>query len=594
MSLLAASLVDAAIVLALGLAAAAALRRRSAALRHAVLATAILAASLMPAFELFLPQLAVIRWQDAASVISSGPALVSDGSAVAVSRDVDPGAGVSWPALLGLAWILGAAAIGAGLVTGLVRLARLRHRCTPLQGRWRELALALAGECGVTRDVALLQSTDPSLLVTCGVLKPAIILPATASGWTDERRRIVLRHELAHIARHDAALQLGGEALRILHWMNPLVWIACRRLRQESEYACDDAVLGGGVEATVYATHLLEVARQLSARHAAWAAAPAIAHPSTLERRIAAMLQRHQNRAPLGRRGWAAAGLVSLCISVPLAAAGIGAASAPDGETTSGVAIVPPGGAPGPANGAVLPVQGSATVAGQVVDQSGGTLPGVNVALTNSRTGEQISTRTNASGRFSFRGIRPSAYELVLQLPGFKTVNDSVTVADGASVERAITMPLGSLQETVTVACSGAPASGSLSVRVPASLPRVQGGPARWILSRVFPVVSAQEPPRPIRVGGSLRPPMKIRDVKPVCTPGVPQGETAVRLSGIVDTDGNISDLTSEAPDSGVAAPADVVEAAMEAVRQWKFTPTLLNGRPVDVEITVDITFKKS
>jgi beta-lactamase regulating signal transducer with metallopeptidase domain len=304
MSLLIASLVDAALVLALGLAAAAALRRRSAALRHAVIASAIVAASLMPAFELLLPQLTVLRWQDAGSVISSGPMLVSDGSAAgAVSRDADPDAGVSWTALAALLWILGAAAIGAGLVTGLLRLSRLRRRCTPLEGRWRELAAELAGECGVRREVALLQSADPSLLVTCGVLNPAIILPATAAGWTDERRRIVLRHELAHIARHDAAVQLGGEALRILHWMNPLVWIACRRLRQESEYACDDAVLGGGVEATDYATHLLEVARQLSARHAAWAAAPAIAHPSTLERRIAAMLRRHQNRAPLGRRG---------------------------------------------------------------------------------------------------------------------------------------------------------------------------------------------------------------------------------------------------------------------------------------------------
>ena len=39
--------------------------------------------------------------------------------------------------------------------------------------------------------------------------------------------------------------------------------IACRRLRQESEYACDDAVLRAGVEATDYATHLFDVAQQV-------------------------------------------------------------------------------------------------------------------------------------------------------------------------------------------------------------------------------------------------------------------------------------------------------------------------------------------
>lgn len=592
MSLLLVSLVDAAIVLALGLAVSAALRRRSAALRHAVLAIAILAAAVMPLLEFFLPQLPIIRWEDPGAVISSGPLFVSDSiRAGAASATTVADAGVPWTSLLALAWLLGAAVILAGLATGLARLARLRRRCTPVEGRWRELVSELAAECGVTRNVALLQSDDPSLLVTCGVLKPAIILPATASGWPDDRRRVVLRHELAHIARHDAAVQIGGEALRVLHWMNPLVWIACRRLRQESEYACDDAVLSGGVEATEYATHLLEVARQLSARHSAWAAAPAIAHPSTLERRIAAMLRSHQNRAPLGRRGWTAAALVSLAIAIPLAVAGAGPVTDAN-STPVDVALVPP--ATGNASGAVIPsAQGTATIAGEVVDPSGGRLPGVNVTLTNPQTSAQVSTYTNATGRFTFQGLPPSAYEIVLEMAGFKTVVDAVTVESGATVQRSITMPIGSLMETVTIVCTGAAASRSLSLGVPANLPRLFRNAGGWVASQAFPTLSAQVP-APIRVGGSLRPPQKIRDVKPACPPGAPQGETLVRLSGIVDVDGNMTGLTAEPPDGGGVLPADLVEAAIDAVEQWKFTPTLLNGVPVDVEITVNITFNGS
>src|SRR5206468_3458320 len=83
--------------------------------------------------------------------------------------------------------------------------------------------------------------------------------------WTDERARIVLSHEIAHIRRGDWLAQMLGEVLRAIHWFNPLVWIVCRRLRQESEHACDDAVLGSGVAAADYASHLLDLARTVNA-----------------------------------------------------------------------------------------------------------------------------------------------------------------------------------------------------------------------------------------------------------------------------------------------------------------------------------------
>jgi beta-lactamase regulating signal transducer with metallopeptidase domain len=323
MTLLLASLAGAALVLGLGLAATAMLRRQSAALRHAVLAATISAATLMPAFEWLLPQIPVLRMQAAAGFVTSGLTLESDVPAAPAGHTAPAPRAFPWPAALGLAWLAGTLVTFAGLVTGLARLARLRARCSPADDAWRGLADELARARGVRRPVALLQSDDPSLLVTCGVLRPAIILPAGAPAWPDDRRRVVLRHELAHVVRHDAAIQLAGEALRVVQWLNPLVWIACRRLRQESEYACDDAVLSDGVEAADYATHLLDVARDLSGHHAAWTAAPAIAHPSTLERRVIAMLEQNRNRAPLDRRGWALAALAALVISLPVAAAGI-------------------------------------------------------------------------------------------------------------------------------------------------------------------------------------------------------------------------------------------------------------------------------
>jgi protein TonB len=107
----------------------------------------------------------------------------------------------------------------------------------------------------------------------------------------------------------------------------------------------------------------------------------------------------------------------------------------------------------------------------------------------------------------------------------------------------------------------------------------------------VFPVLSAQEV---IRVGGSVKAPKKMKDVKPICPSTAPAGETMVRLTGRVSVDGFVVDLTPVPADAGPEPPIDLVEAALAAVRQWAFTPTLLNGQPVEVNITVDILFRKS
>ena len=99
------------------------------------------------------------------------------------------------------------------------------------------------------------------LLATWGWRRPRILIPACALGWSDERVRTVLAHEIAHVARRDWLVQSMAETLRALLWWNPLAWLACRALRHDSELACDDAVLRCGVGPTAYADELLQIAR---------------------------------------------------------------------------------------------------------------------------------------------------------------------------------------------------------------------------------------------------------------------------------------------------------------------------------------------
>jgi len=113
-----------------------------------------------------------------------------------------------------------------------------------------------------------------------------------------------------------------------------------------------------------------------------------------------------------------------------------------------------------------------------------------------------------------------------------------------------------------------------------------------WPLAAARPSAREQEPPQaPLRIGGSVAPPTKIKDVRPV----YPESAKAAGIQGIVivealiDTDGTVASAKV------IRAVSDDIDlAAIDAVEQWAFTPTLLNGRPTQVIMTVTVNFTLS
>jgi len=91
----------------------------------------------------------------------------------------------------------------------------------------------------------------------------------------------------------------------------------------------------------------------------------------------------------------------------------------------------------------------------------------------------------------------------------------------------------------------------------------------------------------PVRVGGDIRQPMKVRDVKPV----YPQVAQEARVQGMVIVEGLIDEQGNVADVKVLRGVPLLNDAAVEAVRQWKYTPTLLNGVPVPVIMTMTVTF---
>ena len=83
--------------------------------------------------------------------------------------------------------------------------------------------------------------------------------------------------------------------------------------------------------------------------------------------------------------------------------------------------------------------------------------------------------------------------------------------------------------------------------------------------------------------------PRKLSHTNPVCPTGVTPEPTVVRLAGRIGIDGLFTDLHDVSN-----VPAPYVASAMDASRQWVFTPTLLNGAPIEVNISVTVSYSWS
>jgi len=100
------------------------------------------------------------------------------------------------------------------------RLRRIRRNCLPGPGL-RDLAHSLAAECGVRRSVEVLLHEDIAAPLTCGVWRPAILLPTESRNWDEAELHRALVHEFEHERRGDWAVQLAARAVCAGYWFHP-------------------------------------------------------------------------------------------------------------------------------------------------------------------------------------------------------------------------------------------------------------------------------------------------------------------------------------------------------------------------------------
>lgn len=346
-------------VVALGLVAVRLMRRASAAVRHLMLATTFAGLLALPVVLAIAPAalaidvpIAGLQASNASTVTTAGaeaggqPLAAGDAresasreaaAATHTASTAATGSPIAVRTIVRGVWAAGALLIVAMLVNAFWQMARIRRAGVP----WIEgaaLARTLAVESGIRRHVDVIFHEAIAAPLTCGWLKPAIVLPADAPTWPDTDVRRALVHELEHVRRGDWIVQLGARLACALYWYNPLVWVGWRRLCLEAERACDDAVLVHA-EGTEYAEQLVLLAQRLS--NAVEQPALAMAKRCDLSTRVTAILDAAQRRGRAGMPAFVSAlsavGVLVLLIA-PVRAV---AASSSPSSTTARNADVP-------------------------------------------------------------------------------------------------------------------------------------------------------------------------------------------------------------------------------------------------------------
>ena len=312
------------LVLIFGWCASRLLHRASAAVRHLVWLTVIIGVLVLPIVSRvaplpfrILPAVAlppaaattpVLGGERSPSQALSAPS-VEAAQTEAPSRSSFPPISVGRIAMA--VWAIVALLLSLRLVVGMLKVGRLARRAVPLvDGSWANALSDAARRIGVRGTPRLVMSDQVEMAFAFDAASPVIILPTSAREWSQDRRRAVLLHELAHIQRRDLLTHAIAGFVCALNWFNPFIWVAARRLRIESEMASDEVVLGAGVRPSAYAQHLLDMVTSVGRR--APSVGLSMARPKEFEGRLVAILDPERRAMSFVRSRRAIIGLVAL------------------------------------------------------------------------------------------------------------------------------------------------------------------------------------------------------------------------------------------------------------------------------------------
>ncbi|MHC4153883.1 MAG: M56 family metallopeptidase [Planctomycetota bacterium] len=243
-----AMLIQSGVMIAVVLGAEAVLRKRVRAAVRYWLWMAVPVQLLVPVF-LLLP----VRWAD----------LPTSGAVVGRAGPL------TWQGALLLVWLLVAGGMAVVLLSKVIRARRLVARAKEVNNLMRGVLWYCRTCMRIEKPVRFKVSGQVDGPIVCGLLRPVILVPHNLAPTLGARHlRSALLHELAHIRRGDLWANLAQTVLQALHFYNPLLWLANRRIRKLREQAVDEMVVKVmGERGLWYPQARVDVSKLVGTRH---------------------------------------------------------------------------------------------------------------------------------------------------------------------------------------------------------------------------------------------------------------------------------------------------------------------------------------
>jgi TonB family protein len=589
------------LVVAVAFAALALLRADAPALRHAFLRMVLLGCLLLPVVQPWQPVRPSPANPGAAMAVES--AVRSVGAVAEAPRRPSPTQlfDTYAPPAVAIVMSAGLLARAVWMLAGIRRLRRLRHAGVPASASaYDELQRII----GVTATIRWVRGLGQP--VTFGFRVPVVLLPDSLAQQPLDIQRAVVAHELWHVQRRDWLWTVVEEALRAVFWWHPAIWILLSRIQGTREEVVDRLAIEATGSRRTYVDALLTYAGE-----SPLCGSTAFGRRRHLIQRLVLI----STEAVMSARRVVACGAI---LAVVTAVSGWYAVHAfPIAQVVGWPAGDPFSEPPGPVEQrakAVTPEnpipRRTHVVPPHYPPEAAeiGARGTASVRVTLDEYGQLAEARLMS---LSVRTQQPNIHLEVRGPDGARTLQRMLAegrkIAASAFEQQRLEQVFGTLAHAAVAAVRqwqyDPPGDGPISFTVvvpfgrdpaPAEQPGITVSvrpDAPSAAMRSQPGFDAPPqglgPDGALRVGGNIKAPAKIRHVNPE----YPIQAMASRVSGVVilecriEPDGSVSDVRV------LRSIPLLDDAAVAAVQQWEFTPTLLNGAPVPVIMTVTVGF---
>jgi TonB family protein len=517
-------------------------------------------------------------------------------SVTAISATTTPAASMAtdrlpWYALS--VWII-VGVIGlrvARLGLGLFRLRRLRRSGRPAgpNAEHDDLQRAL----GTRAEIRYVPGEQP---VTCGMWRPVVLLPETLPSHPPAIQRAVLTHELLHVQRRDWLWLTSEEMLRAVLWFHPAIWWLVGRVRLAREEVVDELTVLSTGQRRAYLEALLAFADAAPVVPAA-----AFARRHHLFRRITLISKEavmSSKRIVVSAVVLAAAVIAGTWYSVnafPMLQAPGTIRAVPQAAVTTDAE-------PGPLERTAKPITPENPIPRRtyavspkspVADIDSGAVL-VTLRLTLNGLGRIAEVRlvgrgTARMGWSTAPDGRGRGAMVAGVVGGLAPAPEAFVTAAAEAVRQWIYDPPADAPIAFDVTFEFSTGAGARLVAHggPAAVRFMPAPPPPPLPPAPGTTTALNWAPGAVRVGGNILPPTKVKDVAPVYPPiaQTARVQGVVILESLIGADGRVQDARI------LRSIPLLDQAALDAVKQWEFTPTMLNGQPAPVIMTITVQF---